>query len=313
MVVATRDRPALLLACLDSLERQTAGPVRAIVVDDASRVPVSEVLAGRVASAEAPLVLRNEQPLGPGASRNRGAGAAGAAHLLFLDDDVCAHPGLVAAHQAAFANDAGRVVSIGALLPPPGVKLPPWDLWQADRLAREQRGIERGETSASWNHFYTGNVAVRRADFEAVGGFDTAFARQEDMELGYRLSELGCRFAFTSAALAWHDASHTLEQWLRIPAASARYDVLMDRLRPGSARLAAVRRDMREQHWLLRFARWTVGRSAAARPVERLAIAAGHSLHRVGADRLALPAFSLVWDLEYGRALAAAVQESGRG
>lgn len=305
VVIATRDRPTLLAACLEALGRQTDGRFRAIVVDDTSRVPVSEALAAHLGGPSAPLVLRNEHPLGPAASRNRGVAAGDAPHVLFLDDDVRSHPELIAGHAAAFARHRDAVVSIGALLPPPAGRLPPWDLWQADRLAREQTRLERGEARASWAHLYTGNVALRRADFEAVGGFDTAFARQEDMELGYRLSELGCRFVFTPAALVWHDARHSLDDWLRIPAASARYDVLMDRLRPGSGRLDSVRQGMSERHLLLRAARRALVRPAAARAAERLAIAAGRSLHQAGADRLALPAFSLVWDLEYRRALAA--------
>lgn len=299
VVIATRDRPGLLLACLESLDHQTAGPVRTIVVDDASKIPVSASVPG------AATVLRNERPLGPAGSRNRGVEAAQAEHVLFLDDDVRAHPDLLAAHAQAFRDNPGGLVSIGALFPPSGVRLPPWDHWLADRLVREQGTLERGEVDTSWRHLYTGNVALRVADFRAVGSFAVEFPRQEDIELGYRLAELGCRFTFTQGAVVWHNARHSLDDWLRIPAASARDDLLMDRLRPGSGRLAMVSRDMRERHWLLRAARRAAGRPAAGRAVERLAIAAGSALHRVRADRLALPAFSLVWDLEYRRALAA--------
>ncbi len=298
VVVATHDRPELLAACIDSLERQTFMGFRLIVVDDAGRVP---------AAAPRATVLRNERSVGPGGSRNRGVAAGAAPYVLFLDDDVRAHPELLAAHRVALSG-GGPVVSIGALLPPPGVRLPPWDLWQADRLAREQRRLAAG-AAASWTHVYTGNVALRRADFEAAGGFDTSFARQEDVELGYRLSEAGCRFVFAPDALVWHDARHSLADWLRIPAASARYDVLIDRTRPGSGRLRSVRDA--EHHPALRAARGLVRGPRSARAVERLAIAAAGALHRVRADRLAVPAYSLVWDIEYDRALAAALAAEG--
>jgi GT2 family glycosyltransferase len=200
----------------------------------------------------------------------------------------------------------GPVVSIGPALTPAAAHLRPWDLWQADRLAREQARLRRGEVIPSWIHLYTGNVAVRRADLTAVGGFDVAFERQEDMELGFRLSQLGCRFVFEPTAVVWHQAEHSLADWLQIPAANARYDVLMDRLRPESGRLRWVRQDLRSRHWMLRVARRAFRHPAASRSVVRLAAAAGSALHRSGAHRLALPAFSLVWDLEYNRALAEA-------
>ena len=304
VVVATRDRPDLLVACIESLERQTLDRFRLVVVDDCSATPVADALPRGLGAQRSLLVLRNESPLGPGASRNRGVGEATGTHVLFLDDDVRAHPGLLASHADVFEREPGAVVSIGALLPPPEVRLPPWDLWQADRLAREHGRLARGEAVASWAHLYTGNVALRRSDFEAVGGFDTAFARQEDVELGYRLSDHGCRFAFEPAALVWHDARHALADWLRIPQASARYDVLIDRLRPESGRLRWVR-EASTGHWALRAARRALRRPGAARAAERLTIAASQALHRVRADRLALLGFSLVWDIEYNRALEA--------
>jgi GT2 family glycosyltransferase len=309
VVVATRDRPALLAACIAGLAAQTVGRFRLILVDDGSRVPVTDAPA--TAAGLDCVVVRNASPAGPGPSRNRGVEAATAAHVLFLDDDAVPQPHLVEAHRAAFAGDEGPVVSIGSLLPPPGVRLPPWDMWQADRLAREGRRIVRGESQASWRHLFSGNAAVRRADFEAVGGFDPAFARQEDVELGYRLARHGCRFVFAAGALVWHDARHELADWLRIPAASARYDAEMDRRLPEAERLRSVREEIGGRHPLLKASRRVVGDPAGGRRTERLAIAAARGLHRVRADRASMAAISLVWDIEYNRALAEVTSPDG--
>lgn len=301
VVIATRDRPRLLAACLASLARQSDPAFGVLVVDDAGREP-ARVPAGIA-------LLRNDERRGPAASRNRILESGTAPYLLFLDDDVVAHPDLVARHRAVFAERPGPVVSIGSLRPPPGVRLPPWDLWQADRLAREEDRMARGEVMPAWHHLYTGNVAVRREDFAAVGGFDPGLTRQEDMELGRRLGALGCHFAFEPAALVWHDARHSLESWLRLPAANARHDVLMDRRRPETGRLALVERQLRERHPLLRAARRACARPYVAAVAVRLAARAGRALYRLGAERVALLAFSLVWDLEYSRALRAAAME----
>jgi GT2 family glycosyltransferase len=256
------------------------------------------------------LVLRNESSVGPAASRNTGAAAGDAPYVVFLDDDVRPAGELLARHAGVFARNPGPVVSIGALLPPATGGLPPWDDWQADRVAREHRRLARGEVSPSWLHLYTGNVGVRRVDFVEVGGFDDAFARQEDMELGFRLSQLGCRFVFEPAAVAWHENEHSLSSWLRLPAANARNDVLMDRLRPESERLRSLHEELRGRHWLLRLARRALGRPAVSERSARLAAWAGTGLYRLGARRPALSAFSLAWDLEYHRGLAEATDRA---
>ena len=312
VVIATRDRPARLAACLDALLRQTFKRFRVIVVDDSSSIPVAETLRSARRYEQPLLVLRNGSPMGPAASRNRGVAAGDARYLVFLDDDALPHPELLARHSAVLTRQP-KAVSIGALLPPDGTRLQPWDLWQADRVAREHERLRRGDGIPCWAHLYTGNVAVSRSEFIAVGGFDPRFARQEDIDFGFRLSERGCQFVFEPGAVVWHESEHSLSEWLRIPSANARYDVLLDQLRPGSGRLRSVRQDLRRRHWLLRVARRVLRRAAVSRCAVRFASAAGRALCEIRTDRLAVLAFSLIWDLEYNRALAEATAHDAQG
>ncbi|WP_192583458.1 exopolysaccharide biosynthesis glycosyltransferase EpsD [Streptomyces albicerus] len=310
VVIATRDRPAdKLAACLGALWRQSFEHFGVIVVDDGSRDPV----VGRVEESHPTRrirVIRNAESVGPAASRNRGVALSDAPYVLFIDDDCISHPELVARHHAALRRAAGSVVSLGPILSPPGRRLPPWTHWDADRLGREYARLGRGESTSAWTHCYTGNLAVRRADFRAVGGFDERLARQEDIELGFRLFRLGRRFAFSPDAIVWHDSDRTLRRWTRIPALSAHFDVLIDQLVPDSQRLSSVREGLRHRHWLLRLARRVCRPPAAHRCVVTGAIGAGCLLHVLHADRPSLAAFSLVWDLEYTRALAEATSTS---
>ncbi|MFF6777042.1 glycosyltransferase family 2 protein [Streptomyces sp. NPDC012637] len=328
VVIATRDRPPhKLAACLDALRHQTFRHFGVILVDDGSRVPLARRLAS--SRSERPdhpghagfpglpdlpdlsvRVVRNEESIGPGASRNRGVALSEAPYVLFIDDDCISHPELVARHHAALDRAAGPAVSLGPILAPPGRRMPPWTHWDADRLGREYARLGRGESTPAWTHCYTGNLAVRRADFRAVGGFDERLARQEDVELGFRLSRLGCRFAFDPVAVVWHDSDRTLRTWTRIPARSAHFDVLIDRLVPDSQRLPSVREDLLRRHWLLRLARRVCRPPAARRCAVTGAIGAGCLLHALHADRPSLAAFSLVWDLEYTHALAEATAAS---
>jgi GT2 family glycosyltransferase len=309
VVIPTRDRPRQLTGCLTALADQDSDGFGVIVVDDAGATPAADLIPDDLFDRLRIAVVRNDGSVGPGACRNRGVEASEADHVVFLDDDCIACAELIGRHRAALdVNDP--VVSLGPILPPPGQRMPAWTHWDADRLGRAYDLLAAGERRPDWTHLYTGNVGLRRGDFAAVGGFDTRFARQEDIELGHRLARLGCRFSFDPAAVVWHDSKRTLREWTRIPAATATFDVLMDRLDPESHRLSTVRGDLESRHWALRIARRIATVPAAQRGAVAAAIGTGRLLHAMRADGPALSAFSLVWDLTYTRALHDATAES---
>lgn len=302
VVIPTRDRPDRLAATLGALARQEHRDFGVIIVDDGSRVPVA-------AAGPGVRVLRNESSMGPGPSRNRGVEHSRADFVVFLDDDCLPDPALIGRHLDALATSPDPVVSLGPILTLPGRRLSPWTHWDADRVEREYVRIERGERRVRATDFYTGNAAVRRADFLAIGGFDGRFARQEDVELGHRLERSGCRFAFDASAIVRHDSDRSLRSWCAIPAKSARFDVLMDRLDPDSGRLSSIHAALASRHWALRAARRAVRGPRVRRAAVAGAVATGRALHAVHADRAALAAFSLVWDLTYWAALQEASGE----
>jgi GT2 family glycosyltransferase len=309
VVIATRDRPVPLRICLEALARQVFDRFQVIVVDDCSRHPV-EAEVPKVNFGVGPIhVVRNDRPVGPASSRNRGVEEGKAPFVLFLDDDSLAHPELVARHHTVLSQAGKPVVSFGPILAPSTKRLEPWNLWEANRLAREYSRIRHGETEPSWMHVYTGNLAVRRADFEAVGGFDQSLARQEDIELGLRLSAAGCRFAFEPCAVVWHDTHRSLHSWLGISVASAYYDLLIERSSSQLHGFRFVEERMRRKHWLLRFARRAFAQPRLVRCAVLIAIPIGRGLHVMGLEKLSLMAFSLVWDLQYSHALRKAMSE----
>ena len=306
VVIPTRDRPVQLARCLSALANQTFDRFGVIVVDDGGTASAERLAPNAVRRAIATRWVRNDAPVGAGTSRNRGVALSQAPYVVFLDDDCVPAPEVIARHHRALASAAGPVVSLGPILAPPRHRLPVWTHWDADRLQREYARLNSGQRRPRWTHLYTGNVGVRRSDFTAVGGFDHRFTRQEDIELGYRLACLGCRFTFDPAAVVWHHSDRALRTWTQIPASSAHFDVLMDRLIPGSARLAEVHAGLDAKHWALRLIRRVARGRLAQRCTVTGAIGAGAALHALRADRAALWAFSVVWDLTYSRALAEA-------
>lgn len=197
VVVAARDAAPTLPATLRALAAQDLGETyEVLVVDNASR---DETAA--VAGSAGVRVLRNPRDLGVAASRNRGAAAAAAPLLAFTDADCEPVPGWLAAGLAALRG--GADLAQGAVAPPPGVSVGPWD-----RTLRVQ---------GAGGLFETASLFVTRAAFERAGGFPEArpagpgpWPRAgeapfgEDARFGRRVRTLGGRVVFVPDALVHH-------------------------------------------------------------------------------------------------------------
>src|SRR5262245_31982511 len=141
-----------------------------------------------------PLRVLEQANQGPAAARNLGVANASHRFVLFLDDDVVPAPNLVAEHARAHGGRDDRVV-LGPLLEPPA-RLQPWVRWEARRLAEQYRAMEAGEWAPTPWQLYTGNASILAEHVRSAGGFDAAYRRAEDVELGFRLERLGCTFVF---------------------------------------------------------------------------------------------------------------------
>jgi GT2 family glycosyltransferase len=195
VVIATRDRAGLLGGALASLRAQTGAPeFEIVVVDNAS----SDDTAAVARAAGATVVFEPEP--NRGRARNAGVAAARGELLLFVDDDVVVPPFFVAAHARAHAAAAEPHVVSGPIVNVPSADERPVPTW----------------VHASNAFFCTCNVSLRKADFDAVGGFDPAFDRYgwEDTELGVRLRNAGVKRRFAWDAYLWHikpPATETLD------------------------------------------------------------------------------------------------------
>jgi glycosyltransferase involved in cell wall biosynthesis len=192
VVIATKDRAALLDEALASLRRQEgAPPLELVVVDNGS---TDETKA--VAEKHGALYVYVAEP-NRGAARNAGIARASGDVIVFVDDDVVTPPHFLAAHAAAHdAEIFPRAVS-GPIINVPSPAHQP-----APTAANVSRAF-----------FVTCNVSVRRSSLEAVGGFDESFNLYgwEDTELGARLREHGVQRHFAWDAYLWHIKPQTTE------------------------------------------------------------------------------------------------------
>jgi GT2 family glycosyltransferase len=229
IVVATYNRCAGLAQLLRALARQTypTSCFEVVVVDDGSTDGTRELL--RTISVPYSLRSRSQVNAGPAAARNLGVQDARGRLILFLDDDVVPVPHLIDAHVAAHGESTDQVVT-GPMLPPPlDWRQPVWDRWDAEQLQKQYRAMLDGRFKCTQRQFFTANASVRREVVQAVGGFDPAFRRAEDMELAWRMSRHGVRFVFEPRAEVVHYAARPFVSWCRNAYQYGQFDVVMER------------------------------------------------------------------------------------
>jgi glycosyltransferase involved in cell wall biosynthesis len=174
-----RNDAARLQHCLRSIAagRHAPAAIEVVVADNGS----TDDSPGVARAAGASVVLLPGVRLGE--LRNRAVGTARGDVLAFIDADHEIGPEWVTAALSVL-SDAG-VAAVGAPYRPPSPAT--WVQRLYDRLRRHPGAQETVEWLGS------GNMAVRRAVFEAVGGFDTTLETCEDVDLCRKIRARGDR------------------------------------------------------------------------------------------------------------------------
>jgi GT2 family glycosyltransferase len=303
VVVPTYNRQASLVRLLQALGRQTFPFERfeVVVVDDGSTDRTAEALASFVAPYAFQWQVQENR--GPAAARNTGVERARGQLILFLDDDVEPLPDLLTVH-ATHHQRVPRLVVVGPMLAPPGWRRPAWIRWEEEMLARQYRALAEGRYPCTPRQFYTGNASLPRSLFVEAGGFDTRFGRAEDVDLAWRLAQVGSVFQFEADAQVLHYPERSLESWCRTPYQYGRFDVQMSREK-GLPALQLAFREFRQRHLLSRL----LARGLADRPgLAGLTVAglrAGVCLtDRLGLRRAPLAMLSAIFQLRYWRGVS---------
>jgi glycosyltransferase involved in cell wall biosynthesis len=223
VITIFRDAERFLPAAVASVQAQTLDGWELLLVDDGS-TDGGSALAQAFADADPDRIRYLSHPghaaLGTSASRNRGARAARAPLLAFLDADDVYLPQRLARHLAVLdAEPAVDAVQSDAIY------------WIAPRSA-DDAAAEHRQRQGIWPdgarlvppegvvallalpalHVFTCDLTVRRACFDRIGGFDDAFPRtHEDLVFFTKLYSEG-RVAVIAEFLAKvrrHDGSAT--------------------------------------------------------------------------------------------------------
>lgn len=238
VVIATRDRTAMLDNCLTLLGAAMPKPAEIVVVDTAS----PDDATAQVAAAHGAVYLRLDSP-GVCHARNVGWQMATNDLIAFIDDDVRVYPGWAGAMAQAFDEDGVDFVTGWIGIPPgqeeaqdPQPLMVEMDARRLDRSTREHMGA-------------SANMGARRAALEQVGGFDerlgpaTWFSASEDHDLFDRLVLAGCVGSYRPDVGVDHEAwrgrrARLRQHWRYGKGTGARIRLLMQRDRARAAREA---------------------------------------------------------------------------
>ena len=214
-----------LLSCVRSLRDEGVGEI--VVVDNESRDGSGPALAAADPGAR---FLPAGANLGFGRAANRGVAATGASRVLILNPDAVVEPGCVKALLAALDGDDELAVVGPGVDNPDGTRYPSArrfpDLGVAvghaflglvrpdNRFTHRYRMLDRDPDTAGDVDWVSGTcMLVRRAAFDAVGGFDDAyFMYVEDVDLCWRLRRAGWRVGYEPAAGVVHTVGASSER-----------------------------------------------------------------------------------------------------
>lgn len=217
VVIITANRKDMLQRCLAGLYAQSpAVPHELIVVDQASADGTPAMLA-RDRQTHPELRVDTLPNPSANAKRNRGAALARYDLIAFLDDDAVPDPGWMCALTTAFQNPDCAIVT-GSVHPlTPGYS-------QTLRIApapRRWNPCFRNKLVV-WRCGVSANMAVRRAAFERLGGFDPAIGMGaplggcgDEVDFFLRALNAGIPIDYTPAVRVRHHQSDRPEDLYR--------------------------------------------------------------------------------------------------
>ena len=219
-------RPDPLRVCIESLQRQSHAHFELLVVDNAPTDPRTAEVVHGLAAADPRIRYVAESKPGSSVARNTGLREAAGEFVAFTDDDVVADTHWLASLVAAMASDPTVAASTGLVLPAE-LETPAQELFED--YAGFSKGFERkvyrrrmpaaeplfpfvGSIFGSGN-----NMAFRRAELVALGGFDPALGAGSkalggaDIDTLVRIVVGGGALVYEPRALVWHHHRRDIE------------------------------------------------------------------------------------------------------
>lgn len=214
LVVTTYNRADLLAKTLGSIRRvhvPPTGSVEVIVVDNNSVDNTADVVDE--ASADFPFALRyvRERSQGLSYARNRGLAEAVGRYIVFMDDDELIEPHYLGRLESAFDKTGADCLG-GPIYYYNADLIPPWLYTLSEDTGQFFYGDSvRVLTPRDSKKLHGGNMAFRRTELAAVGGYRVELGRRggellsgEDYELQDRLWACGKKIVYHPGLIQYH-------------------------------------------------------------------------------------------------------------
>jgi GT2 family glycosyltransferase len=207
LIIPSYNRPRQLANCLQSITRlqYPREQFEVIVVDDGSAVPLDAVVSS--ARGWLDIILIRQGQAGAAAARNTGAARARGQLLAFLDDDCAPATDWLQTLATRFAATPTHGIGGRTLNALPDNSYSSASQMLVDYLYQYYNVDQHQAT-----FFASNNLALPRAGFHAIGGFNTNFPHVggEDRELCERWWRHGYRMIYAPEALVYHAHALTL-------------------------------------------------------------------------------------------------------
>lgn len=205
VVIPVRDRSEQLDRALAALH-----PLRCLVVDDASRSPVTIAKVAHQHGAEVVAITTN---VGPAGARNAGLARVTTPYVAFVDSDVEVTARDLLRLTRHFADPAVCLIGpqvVGFVRSPRPRWFERYEAVASSLTLGDVPGVVRPGAAVAW---LPSACLVGRTD--ALGsGFDAELRVGEDVDLVWRLVAAGGRVRYDPTVRARHDARPTIRGWL---------------------------------------------------------------------------------------------------
>lgn len=195
VVIPTYNRKPILEKCIHALENQLITDCQLItgyeivIVDDGS---TDETIPWLQQQNFVHVRWFQQHHQGPATARNFGIQQAQGDIIIFIDSDLVVTENFIQAHANCLRQQRDRAFTYGRVI----------NTCNFDDPTSEPYKL----TDFSAAYFATGNVAIHRQWLEQAGLFDPQFQLYgwEDLELGFRLKQLGLKLIKCPNAVGYH-------------------------------------------------------------------------------------------------------------
>ncbi len=221
VIVCAFNAQSTIRECLEGLKRIDYPDFEVIVVNDGSTDGTAAI------AAEYPVRLISTPNRGLSNARNSGLEAATGEIVAYLDSDAFPDPHWLKYLAAGFLGST--YVGIGGPnLAPPGLG-PVADCF--DNAPGGPAHVLLSDREAE--HIPGCNMAFRRENLAAIGGFDPALRiAGDDVDICWRIQARGWSIGFSPGAMVWHHRRTTLRSYWKQQRGYGRAEALLERKWP---------------------------------------------------------------------------------